>query len=82
MELNRKVLMEKWAPVLNHDSLPNIKDNYRKEVTAVLLENQEREMAKSAEALFETSPANSGGTGLALGGAGAATGTVAGYDPV
>lgn len=79
---NRQQLMEKWAPVLNHDSLPQIKDNYRKEVTAVLLENQEREMAKQAEALFEAAPANAGGTGIAMGGAGAATGTVAGYDPV
>jgi len=78
---DRKQLMEKWAPVLNHDSLPQIKDNYRKEVTAILLENQEREMAKQAEALFE-SPTNAGGSGIALGGAGAATGTVAGYDPV
>lgn len=79
---DRKQLMEKWSPVLNHDALPQIKDNYRKEVTAVLLENQEREMRKQAEALFEASPVNSGGTGIAMGGAGAATGTVAGYDPV
>lgn len=79
---DRKQLMEKWSPVLNHDALPQIKDNYRKEVTAVLLENQEREMRKQSEALFEASPTNSGGTGLALGGAGAGTGTVAGYDPV
>jgi hypothetical protein len=79
---NRQQLMEKWAPVLNHDSLPGIKDNYRKEVTAVLLENQEREMKKQSEALFEAAPTNAGGTGLAMGGAGAATGNVAGYDPV
>ena len=78
----RQSLMEKWAPVLNHESMPAIKDNYRKEVTAVLLENQEREMAKQAEALFEAAPANSGGTGIGLGGAGAATGTVSGFDPV
>ena len=82
MSDNRKQLMEKWAPVLNHEALPSIKDNYRKEVTAVLLENQEREMGKQAQALFETAPVNSGGTGIALGGAGSATGTVAGYDPV
>ena len=82
MSDNRRALVEKWAPVLNHDSVPEIKDNYRKEVTAVLLENQEREMKKQAEALFEAAPANSGGSGIALGGAGAATGTVAGYDPV
>ena len=79
---DRKMLMEKWNDVLNHEALPQIKDNYRKEVTAVLLENQEREMAKQAQALFETAPANSGGSGIAMGGAGAATGTVAGYDPV
>ena len=34
-------LMEKWAPVLNHDSAAPIQDNYRKAVTARLLENQE-----------------------------------------
>jgi hypothetical protein len=79
---SRQQLMEKWAPVLNHDSLPAIKDNYRKEVTAVLLENQEREMQKSAEALFESGPTNSGGSGIGLGGAGASTGTVSGFDPV
>ena len=78
----RQQLMEKWAPVLNHESMPAIKDNYRKEVTAVLLENQEREMAKQQEALFESSPVNSGGTGIGLGGAGASTGTVSGFDPV
>ena len=78
----RQSLMEKWAPVLNHESMPAIKDNYRKEVTAVLLENQEREMAKQAEALFEAAPTNSGGTGIGLGGAGASTGTVSGFDPV
>jgi hypothetical protein len=80
--LDRKQLVEKWAPVLNHEALPQIKDNHRREVTAVLLENQEREMRKQSEALFETAPTNAGGSGLALGGAGAATGTVAGYDPV
>ncbi len=77
--MDRKMLIEKWSPVLNHDALPEIKDNYRKEVTAVLLENQEREFAKT---LSEAAPANAGGTGIGLGGAGAATGTVAGYDPV
>ena len=78
----RQDLIKKWAPILEHESLPAIKDNYRKEVTAVLLENQEREMAKSREALFEDAAANAGGTGIALGGAGATTGTVSGFDPV
>ena len=78
----RQDLIKKWAPILEHSSLPAIRDNYRKEVTAVLLENQEREMAKSREALFEDAAANNGGTGIALGGAGATTGTVSGFDPV
>ena len=78
----RQDLIKKWAPILEHSSLPSIKDNYRKEVTAVLLENQEREMAKSREALFEGAPTNSGGAGIALGGAGAGADTVSGFDPV
>ena len=76
--MDRKDLLKKWAPILEHEGSAPIRDNYRKEVTAVLLENQEREMSKQAEALFENAPTNSGGTGLALGGAGAATGNVAG----
>ena len=76
----RQELLKKWGPVLEHG--PEIKDAYRREVTAVLLENQERELAKSAEALYETAPTNSGGAGLALGGAGASSNTVQGYDPV
>lgn len=80
--MDRKQLIEKWSPVLDHEAAPKITSNYRKEVTAVLLENQEREMMKQAGILDEAAPANSGGTGIALGGAGAATGTVAGYDPV
>ena len=39
---NAKSLQEKWAPVLGHEGASAIKDNYRKSVTAVLLENQER----------------------------------------
>ena len=35
-------LQEKWEPVLNHGELEPIKDSYRKAVTAVILENQER----------------------------------------
>ena len=39
--MDRKSLMEKWSPILEHEGVAPIKDNYRKEVTAVLLENQE-----------------------------------------
>ena len=71
----RQQLIEKWAPVLNHEGAPKITDNYRKEVTAVLLENQEREMAKQHEALFEAAPTN------AVGSYGD-TGGMAKFDPV
>ena len=43
-------LQQKWAPVLNHPDMPEIKDPYRKAVTAVLLENQEIAMAEQANA--------------------------------
>ena len=41
-------LKEKWNPVLNHGDLPEISDNYRKNVTAILLENQEQAMLVEA----------------------------------
>jgi hypothetical protein len=62
MTNTRQQLMEKWAPVLNHEQAPKIRDSYRKEVTAVLLENQEREMQKQREAMFEAAPTNSVGS--------------------
>jgi len=79
--MNRQELLKKWAPVLEAENAPKIADSYRKEVTAVLLENQEREMAKEQQALFEAAPANAGGAGIALGGAGT-NAQMAGYDPV
>ena len=39
-------LQQKWAPVLDHEDMPKIKDSYRRAVTAVLLENQEKAMAE------------------------------------
>ena len=41
-------LQKKWAPVLDHEDMPKIKDPYRKAVTAVLLENQEKAMREQA----------------------------------
>jgi hypothetical protein len=38
----------KWQPILEHESLPKIDDSYRKSVTAVLLENQEKMMREQA----------------------------------
>lgn len=84
-EINRPELLAKWAPLLNSDAFETIQNKHRKEVTAVLLENTERELAKEAGTGFLTEApvaANVGGTSLSSGMAGSATGAVAGYDPV
>jgi len=39
---NSQNLQEKWAPVLEHGDLPKIENPYKKAVTAVILENQEK----------------------------------------
>ena len=62
-------LMEKWGPVLEHDSAPEINDRYRKAVTARLLENQEialREERAQAQGNFisEAAAANKTGSGV------------------
>ena len=75
----RPELVKKWAPILESTSAPAFKDDYRKQVTAQLLENQEAAMKQSAQALNEI--ANVGGDGIALGGAGT-NANMAGYDPV
>lgn len=75
MSIDRKALVQKWAPVLEHESLDKIADSYRKEVTAVLLENQQRELQKAAQILNEDAPANSVGSFPDAGG-------VAKFDPV
>jgi len=77
----RPDLLKKWAPILESTAAPSFKDEYRKSVTAQLLENQERAMREGAQALNEAIPANFGGDGVALGGAGT-NANMAGYDPV
>ena len=73
---NIKQLQEKWAPVLNHDSLPEIEDSHKKGVVAQLLENQEKALTEEAGILNETLQT----TGYT--GGDTATGPVAGFDPV
>jgi hypothetical protein len=61
----RQDLVKKWAPVLDHEGAAPIKEQYRREVTAVLLENQEREMRQARQAmgeLNEAAPANAVGS--------------------
>ena len=80
-QANTQQLMEKWAPILDHEGSSSIQDKHRRAVTAQLLENQERELREQSEFLGEASPVNSAGTG-GFGGGSAAGGPVAGFDPV
>ena len=78
---NAEALQEKWNPILEHNELDPIKDTYRKAVTSVLLENQEKFLKEERGLVTEAAPTNSlGGTGYS--GSSTATGPVAGFDPV
>jgi hypothetical protein len=49
-------LQEKWNPVLEHNDLPKINDSYRKDVTTVILENQEKALREDSAFLSEAAP--------------------------
>ena len=60
---NSENLQEKWQPVLSHPDLPEISDSYKRAVTAVILENQEQELAAQRQMLEEnTAGGNTGVT--------------------
>ena len=87
-QTNYQALVEKWGPILEHDSFSPIADQHKKSVTATILENTERALMESGDLsanmsslLSEATPANAAGTGGFTAGADAA-GPVAGYDPV
>ena len=63
-------LQKKWEPVLAHAELAPIKDNYRRTVTAVVLENQERAIREERGVLQEATHANATG------------GSIDNYDPI
>jgi hypothetical protein len=46
----------KWAPVMEHEDLPEIKDPYRRDVTMRLLQNQENFL--NEQSIQEAAPAN------------------------
>lgn len=75
MYLNEQ-LQEKWAPVLEHSDLPEIKDAYKRAVTAVVLENQEKALQEERGALFET------GNVSGITAAGTDPSGLAKYDPI
>jgi hypothetical protein len=51
-------LQQKWDAIIKHPDLPEIKDAYKRAVTAVLLENQEKSLREERNALFEAAPTN------------------------
>jgi len=57
-------LQEKWQPVLEHNDLPEIKDSYRKAVTTVILENQEKALREDSAFLSEAAPTNATGSSV------------------
>jgi hypothetical protein len=50
---NTEQSVAKWAPVLDHAEAPAFKDNYRRQVTAALLENQEKAIKEERRMLTE-----------------------------
>jgi hypothetical protein len=80
-------LVEKWEPILAHDSFSPITDSHKKAVTATVLENTEKALMESGDlsanmtSLLSEAPANDAGTG-GFGGGATPGGPVAGYDPI
>jgi hypothetical protein len=52
-------LVKKWSPVLEHPELPKVTDSYKRAVTAVILENQERALREDRAFINESAPQNS-----------------------
>ena len=57
-------LQEKWQPVLEHSDLPKIEDSYRRAVTTLILENQEKAMREDRAFLGEAAPTNATGANV------------------
>ena len=57
-------LQEKWKPVLAHPDLPEIQDSYKRAVTTLILENQEKALKEDRSFLSEAAPTNATGTSI------------------
>ena len=80
---NTEHLQEKWGPILDFDGVDPIKDAHRRNVTAILLENQEKELREEASFLSEQPTVNTNsGANAGFSAGAAAAGPVAGFDPV
>ena len=81
-------LVEKWEPILAHESFSPISDQHRKAVTATVLENTERALQETGDlsanmtSLLSEAPTNDVGTTGGFTGGSAAAGPGAGYDPI
>ena len=71
-------LQEKWQPVLEHPDLPKIGDSYKRAVTTVILENQERAVREDRGFMSEAAPVNSMGASSST----ASDGAIDTWDPV
>ena len=71
-------LQEKWQPVLEHPDLPKIGDSYKRAVTTVILENQERAVREDIGFMTEAAPVNSMGSSSST----ASDGAIDTWDPV
>jgi len=80
---NTEHLQEKWGPILDFDGVDPIKDAHRRNVTAILLENQEKELREEASFLSEQPTVNTNsGANAGFSANATAAGPVAGFDPV
>src|SRR5690554_5206746 len=86
-ENNVQALLEKWADVIDYPGLPEVKDKYRRETLAVMLENQNQDSGGQIRKdphqsltylLTENAPTNSMGASSSTPG----TGHVDIFDPV
>jgi hypothetical protein len=79
---NAEQLQEKWAPILDYEGMDPIRDSHRRAVTAILLENQEKEMREERQFLYETPTNFTTSSGATAGMSGGASGALTGFDPV
>ena len=57
-------LQDKWQPVLEHPDLPKIEDAYKRAVTTVILENQEKAVREDRSFMAEAAPTNATGSSV------------------
>jgi hypothetical protein len=87
-ETNYQKLVEKWGPILEHESFSPIADQHRRSVTATILENTERALQESGDlsanmsSLLSEAPLNQVGSTGGFTSGSADGGPGAGYDPV